>query len=307
MGERPRVMVAEGERSPIIEGIKLSQGSAALPLTDSGLAACDRRLGLSVVTPRISARTLGLVAGEVMANSNLSAVIKEGRITDLVPQRSVHIVQPERVLRTIERAVPAAEFHRVLLMDSHRVHLETIGAQEKAVSRGDLVRAGVLTDFSVMGVTRPHIQSYCQRLICSNGATTQDIFEDFRFGSGGEGDDMWQWFRDMTKKAYRSLGKIVDRWQHLREMRIPEGQRAEMLEAWMKEARLPEQVQMAVQARAVNEPPRNRYDMVNLLTWAQSHVITEPAAVSRTMRRVSVMQTHEHAGRICPLCHVSRN
>ena len=201
MGERPRVMVGEGDRRPVIEGIKLSQGAAALPLTDDGLRACDKRLALSGIQTRLSPRTLGLVAGEVLANSNLSAVVREGRITDLVPQRNIHVVQPEKVLRTIERAVPAAEFHRVMLLDHHRVHLETIGAEEKAVARGDLVRAGVLTDFSVMGITRPLIQSYTLRLACTNGATTQDIFDEFRFGSGGEAGDLWQWFRDPSRKG----------------------------------------------------------------------------------------------------------
>lgn len=193
------------------------------------------------------------------------------------------------------------------MMDKHRVHLETYGAEEKAVSRGDLVRAGVFTEFSVLGVTRPLIQAYTLRLACTNGATTQDIFDQYQFGSGGDGDDVWQWFRQMGKKAYRSLGKIVERWQELRSQRVPEGQRAEMLEAWIKEARLSEDVAEAVQARAINEPPHNQYDILNLVTWAQSHVITEPSEISRTMRRVSEIQAHAHTGRICPLCHVSRN
>lgn len=78
-------MVAQAEKGSRIEGIKLSPGSQALSLTDDGLAACQKRLGLEKIGPRVSPRTLGLVAGEVLGNMNLSAVLRDNRITDLVP------------------------------------------------------------------------------------------------------------------------------------------------------------------------------------------------------------------------------
>ncbi|GAI71208.1 unnamed protein product, partial [marine sediment metagenome] len=82
---------------------------------------------------------------------------------------------------------------RVLILPDSIVHLEIVGARQEAVAQGDLVQAGVELGFSTMGTVAPFVRGFAMRLSCTNGLTSSTIFDEFTFGTGGEGDDaIWE-------------------------------------------------------------------------------------------------------------------
>ena len=79
-----------------------------------------------------------------------------------------------------------------------------------------------------------------------------------------------------------------------------------MLEALLKEARITGENAEAVRARAIEEPPTNNYDLVNLVTWASSHVIREPQRIQRTLGTAASFTAEQEHARICSVCHARR-
>ena len=61
---------------------------------------------------------------------------------------------------------------------------------------GDPFRAGVHIHTNPMGLSAPEIEPFTYRLVCLNGAVHTQYLHD-AWGRGfGEGDELWQWFRD---------------------------------------------------------------------------------------------------------------
>lgn len=306
IGERPVVLVEQDDDGKI-SGVSLrpDKGARSVDMTKEGIEGMMKRIGLGPeLTKKLSPRTVASVAGEALGRSRLAVMVKDQEIIDVVPNKSMRLVQPERVLRTLEKAVPGCNFHRVLTLPNHVVHLETIGVEEKAVSRGDMIRAGVLTKFSVLGQSMPEVQTFVNRLACTNGATTNDVLASFDFNE--EGGDFEHWLRLKARQAYRSLDKVVTRWQELVNQTIPAEERAEYLAHWIRESKMPPEAVEAIHAQALRQPPQNQYDLLNLMTWATSHVDMQPQLVARTMGATAEMQNHEQHGKRCPICHRSR-
>jgi hypothetical protein len=88
--------------------------------------------------------------------------------------------------------------------------------------------------------------------------------------------------------------------------RIPAEQRAGVLEQLLREAGITGKDAEAVRAQAIQNPPHNSYDMMNLITWASSHILQEPIRIHRALRAgASFSDESEHAS-VCPLCHARR-
>jgi len=79
-----------------------------------------------------------------------------------------------------------------------------------------------------------------------------------------------------------------------------------MLEAMLRDARITGEDADAIRARAIEEPPRNTYDLVNLLTWASSHVVREPARIRRIQNTVAAFSNESEHKQVCPICHRAR-
>jgi hypothetical protein len=88
--------------------------------------------------------------------------------------------------------------------------------------------------------------------------------------------------------------------------RIPAEQRALILEGLLRKAKIGGDLADTIRSRAIQQPPRNSYEMLNLITWASSHLLSEPAQVDRTRAIAAefVSETAHHT--YCPMCH-SRN
>ncbi|KKN40489.1 hypothetical protein LCGC14_0732780 [marine sediment metagenome] len=285
-------------------------GQHHMEMTKAGVESMTKYIGLPWnIAGNLQPGTFGNVATELLSRKNrYSLVTKDGAITGLVKPGQFHNLNAGRVLQTIEGAIRGVEFHRVLILDNYSVSLEVIGEKREAVSRGDLIQAGANISFSPLGTVDPMVQSYVLRLSCTNGQTSNTVLREFHYGGGGgEGDDIWQWFRNSTRTAYNALDRIVTRYRAMMNEHIPAGDRAAMLEAMLREARISGEDANAVRALAIENPPLTSYDVLNLITTATSHIIEDPRKVRRAQLTVASYTSDEEHARVCPVCHTRRN
>lgn len=260
----------------------------------------------TAVAEKLRPSTLGLVLTELMVDrKHCALLVRNNQVADIAPYGKFHPVNPERVLTIVEKAIPEADFHRVLNMPNHVTRFEVVGVEERPVVKGDMVRAGVMVNFSPIGIVMPSVQSFVMRLACTNGATSTQVLREFG-GGGGEGDDIWHWFRQSIRSAYKSIDPIVDGWKVLRDRKISPEDRAALLEALIKDAKLPLEAAMAVRNRALQEVPQNEYDMLNLITWASSHLLEDPREIDRAQRAAADFASAEAHRRVCPTCNRAR-
>lgn len=299
-GPRTKVMVRDRE-------INFRPGGGSLiPVAEAGrdkfLAFTGMPQGLA---GRLSDDTLGRVAGELLAKREAyQLVLKDGQIIDVSHTHpGSKTLAPERVVQAIEKAIPEATYDRLFILDSHVVSLDVVGTEERAVARGDLVRAGASVKFSPVGAMNPMVEAYVHRLVCTNGAISDTVLESFGYG---EGDSVWHWFRQSVHKAYRSINKIVDRWQLMMREEIAPGDRVLVLEDLLKQARLSKEASDAVRHEALERPPMNAYDAMNLITQATSHWEPEPVRVlrGRAVAARYASATEHHV--VCPTCRRTR-
>jgi predicted Zn-dependent peptidase len=62
----------------------------------------------------------------------------------------------------------------------------------------------------------------------------------------------------------------------------------------------------AIRANALNSPPENMYDILNLLTDATSHMVLDPGQVVRSQRNIAQITAADAHERYCPVCHKRR-
>jgi len=285
------------------------RGTRAVEMAPEGVKNMVSFAGLSLRLARqLSHNTFSQLLSELMANTGkYSLIVKDDRVVNVIPYGAQTMVNPVRLLDAIEKTIPVRDYHRLTILDKHPVvSLEIVGEKTQPVVRGDLVRAGVKVDFSPMGIVTPVVQSYAVVLNCTNGATSNVVLSEFRGGrgsGGGEGDDIWQWFRSSVKRAYNSFDEVVGQWKKLQGENIPPVDRARMLSALLKRAQITGEIAEAVMAMAVENPPRNAWDMHNLITYASSHLLTAPRKVDRTQRAAAAFADEATHARACPLCH----
>ncbi len=284
-------------------------GGHTLNIDQNGFRSLMEYTGIpGGVSSYVSKDTLGRIATELLGHKEKYAVIlKEDKVTAFARVGQHHYVRAERVLAAVEHGIGNSfDYHKVLVSPgTYIASLEVTGEKQQAVAKGDLIQAGALVQFSPIGTIQPLVQSYALRLMCTNGATSRDVLEEFKFGHG-EGDDIWQWFRQSVRAAYRSVEKIVTRWQAMISELIPDADRAAVLNALIKEARVPKEIAAAIQAKALQEPPRTAYDMMNLMTWASSHLIEAPRDIRRAQIAAATFADVTEHRRICPVCNRSR-
>ena len=278
---RTRVMV-----TPDMVTLRPGGGQRHLEMTTAGVQSLANFCGLPWnLAAKLRTETFGTVATELLSRQNRYALmIKEGAVTGVAKPTEFRSLNPTRVLSAIERGIRGIEYHRVLILDNFVVSLELIGERREPVVRGDLVQAGTQVSFSPIGTVDPIVQSYALRLVCTNGMTNNTILREFHYGGGGgggEGDDIWQ--------------------------EIPADQRAMMLEAMLREAKISGEEANAIRAMAIENPPETSYDMMNLLTNATSHLLEDPRRVRRAQNAVASYTSETEHARVCPVCHARRN
>lgn len=299
---RTRVLVQPGQ---VI--IRPGSGGHLIPLSEDGVKAMTNFIGLpQKVCLELSPDLFGKVATELLGRKErYNLLLDDGEVQNIGEYRGVKNLPVERVLSTIEQAIPGCDYHRVSILSKYSVMLEIIGTKQEAVRRGDLVQAGALVSFSPINMITPLVQSYVLRLACTNGQTSKTVLAEFT-GGGGEGDEVWQWFRQSVRAAYQSMGNIVNRYRAMTQERVPPDQRAGMLEELLRQAGITGKEAEAVRAQAIQDPPRNTYDMMNLITWASSHIIRSPERIQRALNASATFTSESQHATICPLCQTRR-
>jgi len=301
---RTRVIV-----TPDMVTFRPGGGAHHIEMTKDGVQSMVNFCGLPMtVAGKLRPETFSDVVTQLLYQKHrYSLMVKEGAITAISKPQQYHTVNPERALRAIEAGIPHIDFHRVLILDATTVSLEVLGDRRQAVRRGDLIQAGANITFSPIGTVDPLVQSYVLRLACTNGATDNTIIREFHYGQGGEGDDIWQWFRRSARDAYNSLDRIVERYKEMTSERIRPEDRAMLLEAMLRDAKIIGGDAEAVRAMALERPPETTYEMMNLMTYASSHIIERAPQIRRAQNTgANFAHTHEHR-RLCPVCHTHRN
>jgi hypothetical protein len=285
----------------------------ALTLAKEGVTSLTRYAGLTQDTARkLSPRTLNAVLSELLGRKGrYSLLLQDNLVIGFSNPTEYNSVNPSRVLTAIERGIKGVDYHRVLTLDNFVVSLEIVGDRRESVAVGDLVQAGANVTFSPLGTVNPTIRSFALRLTCTNGATHNEILREYRYGSGGgggdqggnDGGDIWNWFRQSAREAYNSLPNVVNRYRVLLNEAIEPDQRAYILEAMLKEARISGADADAIRALALENPPNNSYDMMNLITYGTSHIFESPARVRTAQLAIADYTSADEHARICPVCH----
>jgi hypothetical protein len=299
---RTRVLV---QPSQVV--IRPGSGGQLVPLSENGVKAMTNFVGVpQTVCRELSPDLFGRVMTELLCRKErYNLLLDDGEVQNFGDYRGVRSLPVDRVLSTIEQAIPRCDYHRVSVLENYSAMLEIVGINQQAVRRGDLVRAGAMVSFSPINTVRPVVQSYVLRLACTNGMTSKTVLAEFT-GGGGEGDDVWQWFRQSVRAAYQSVGDIVSRYRNMIKERVPADQRAGMLEELLRQAGITGKEAEAVRAHAIQEPPHNTYDMMNLVTWASSHIVRSPARIQRALNASATFTSESEHASICPLCHARR-
>lgn len=306
--EGTKVQVADENIS-----IRPGRGKRSLLLTEDGRRSFNDYLGTTRLAPQVSTKTAAMVANDLLAHKERFAyVIKDGQIIGFTTPRQFNNMNPDKVISTIEGIIEQPDFNRVMIDPANQtVTLEVIGAQNTAVAKGDLIRAGAMLIFNPLGIHEVQVQSYVLRLACTNGATSNTVLNSFSFGGRGGGDnegkgDVWKWMRGSLRKAYNSYEKVAERWRVMMEENIPEADRVMVLNALMKEAGMTREQQAMLTSQALTHPPLTSYDMLNLMTWASSHMLESPAQVHRARHAAVTFQSSDSHERFCPVCRRQR-
>jgi len=178
------------------------------------------------------------------------------------------------------------------------------GLHQFLPSGGDPFRAGVHIHTNPMGLSAPEIEPFTYRLVCLNGAVHTQYLHD-AWGRGfGEGDEVWQWFRDGLQASDMAVGNIMGKYAEMIGETIEPNARAAVVEGYARQARLGNEDKQALREQAMNEPPRNMYDLFNLATATATHrghkTLQE---MLNHQRRATVNTTTADAhGHYCPTC-----
>jgi len=296
---RTRVLVQPGQ---VV--IRPGSGGQLVPLSENGVKAMTNFVGLPrAVCRELSPDLFGKVVTELLSRKErYNLLLGDSEVQEFGEYRGIRNLPVERVLSIIEQAIPHCDYHRVSILGNYSVMVETVGIKQETVRRGDLVRAGAMVSFSPINTVRPLVQSYVLRLACTNGVTSKTVLAEFT-GGGGEGDDVWQWFRQSVRAAYQSVGNVANRYKEMVRERVPADQRAGMLGELLRQAGITGKEAEAVRAQAIQDPPRNSYDMVNLVTWASSHIVRRPEKIQRALNASATFTSESEHARVCPLCH----
>jgi hypothetical protein len=323
-GIRPRdltatakVVVAENESG---FAIRPTSGAHLIDIGEAGLPALYRRTGLSAALAKnVQPETLAGVATEALTSQGEhSLMINEEGVVDIADVGKYRHIPSANVLNNVERGMPdEVEYSRILNLPNQTVQLEIAGVEETPVVAGDLIRAGVTVRFSPTGLSLPVVASNTLRLICTNGMTSLVNLREFSYTGGGNGEGngngngngpLWNWLRRSVRDAYRGVAPIIERFREMEGTAISPTERAEMIEALIRQQQLPAEAADAVRARAIAEPPNTVWDVFNLGTWASSHAIPDSEArrVVRAQRALSTFAQQDVHDRICPTCRRGR-
>lgn len=297
--------------------IRPGRGQRSLPVLKDAIGNLTGFAGLPWgIAAQLHPATFANAATELLSQKKeFALVVQDNQVTDVVKNTHFHPVNAERVLRALEGSIPGCEYNSVRILQHMVVMLDLLGERREVVREGDLVQSGATVVFSPLGNVNPAVSSFVMRAWCSNGATSPFAGSVFEWGAGGGSsggnsgnEGIFNWFRKSTRQAYNSLQKVVERYRTMTEEMVDPHDRALLLESLMRKAGITGEEAATVRSWAIEEPPENSYDIMNLITRASSHLIVDPKRILKARNAASEYAHSDEAhGRICPVCHARRN
>lgn len=291
--------------SPENVTLRVGRGNL-LNLTKEGLKSLETFTGVPKAFEKaLSADSFGRLATELLDRKETYDVITlENEVVGFDKHMPHRCLDAERVLKAIESGITGdVEYHKAHLM-GNTVKLEILGADQKPVIKNDLVRAGAFIKFSPIGEVQPTVQSFVCRLVCTNGMVSTDFLQEFSY-IGGEGDNIWQWFRQNVRTAYNGYTHLVDRYQEMANEKIKPADVPMLLAQLLKEAgiRSGSAIAEGIHAEIHANPPRNTWELIQPITFAYSHLMEDGAQIERAQNTIAKFTGQEgsHA-RTCPTC-----
>lgn len=251
---------------------------------------------------RLKSSTASAVATELMqSKGRATALLRDTELMAIVPKGRYKSLPVDVVLDTIEETLGDVECNRVTLGSRYGARLELLGEREHEVIKGDLVQSGVMIDFNPVGLTDPIVQSYGLRLVCTNGMTANTVLETYVMTP--DVTETQTWLRDAITNAYEGLDDAVIKWRDMAGFPVTPEDRALLLGGFIRDARLKATEQATLLSRATEEPPETAYDVFNLMTWFNSHVLTDPRRLARAQATAARFAQDNIYHRNCPTCH----
>jgi hypothetical protein len=291
---------------PNVVTLRPGGGGHTLELTPQGTQNLEAFAGM----PRnygkvLKPQTFSTLATELLESKNQYTIIMEdGKITGFAKAGEMPYVDPEKVLKSIEKVIPEASYDRVMpIDDSFSVMLDAVGSRQTEIRVGDPASAGATVVFSPIGIKIPSVVSYIKRYWCMNGASSFNQIAEFKYTGEDGGGSFWPWFNSSVKRAYRSFDGVLNEWRALITQTITPAERAGILDALLKKSGLNPDTMHAVRAHALEQPPENAFDMMNMITWGSTHVEREPLRVLRARRAAHDFGHERTHARSCPFCH----
>lgn len=227
----------------------------------------------------------------------------KNNVMALADKANFHKVNPEQILSEVEQFTKDYSVQRALLMPNFSVTMEVVATEQKPVAKGDLVRGGIMAEFSPVGTINPRVWAYTSRLACTNGAIATDVIHTFSYSGNGNDEEFAGWLKDAVAKALKGFDSILVQYKAMAGSAINSEQRANILNYLLHETELGRAANRAVRAKAINEPPENMWDMFNLVSWATTHVIEDPDRIFGSMLRIGNMAGEHEMHGICPFCN----
>ena len=192
--------------------------------------------------------------------------------------------------------------NRAMLNRNYDVQIELVGSRSETVGVGDIIRSGVMVRFNPLGLTDPSVSPFGLRLVCSNGMTSRIEFGGGELPLLAYRESPVRWIVNKCKDAYEGMADAAGEWSAMAETPLhPHGSRAILQEALQRAGIRGRHADMVLE-RAAMESPETMYDVLNLLTWVSSHLLTTPSAVVRA-QNASVEYSRAAVSGRCPACY----
>lgn len=226
---------------------------------------------------------------------------------------------PTETLEHIQSLYPDTRYQQAVLSpDYSTMNLLTIiqqeperlekylkpGTHQILPKGGDPFMAGAHLKLSPLGLEAPTIEPYMVRLVCTNGAIHAEYISAWGGTGYGEGDEVWQWFREGMTKAVESSSRVMDSYGEMTTHEIPDGdQRMLAVEGMIRAARLPREMATAIRDRAISDPPHTMFDLWNIFTAVATHNTPKVGDQIKYMRRAGDQVASSTLHQYCPTCH----
>ena len=274
-----------------------------LTFSEGGVSTLIQYAGLPrKLLERLDSDTLTEALNQLLRFQPSAALLTQGdEVVNVIAHRTHRSTPVERVIEVIETAIPEADYARPVFLPGHAVQIEVVGVEERAVAVGDLVRAGAVIRFSPLGTTNVEVQGYVRRLACTNGMLTNDLVRSYTLRESAD-DHFWHWLSVLVGDAYGTVDLAVGRYQALRREVLTPTERAQVLAGLLDRAKLGTHGVEAVHAQMLEESVDTAYDVLNLVTWASSHAITDPRRILRAQQAAADFTDQGMHERICAVC-----